>query len=197
MIIYVFHHRRLLVDEFKELCGAEIKQRMKYMLLKKLVNSVLFIIAGALSLLDLRIALLLMVLVVLSACINRLKGVVYRKITDIHLTRSQFDRMFGNFVDKERVEFYTDGVYAIVSTLLVLDITVEHFTAKAEVAHVGIEEALLQRKSEIITYGKTFVVVAFPWFTHHSLFHYIKNLNQFMLVSNNISWACRRLSTLL
>ena len=35
----------------------------------------------------------------------------------------------------------------------------------------------------------TFIVIAFLFFVHHSLFHCIKKMNQVMLVANNISLA--------
>ena len=136
-------------------------------------------------------------IVVISPCINRLVGVIYREFTCVYLTESEFNRMFGNFIDKERVEFFSDGLFAIVSTLLILDITAEDFPTKAEVDHNGIQETLLHMESEIFTYGATFMVVALLWFTHHSLFHYIERLNQVMLVFNNISLAFVGLSPLI
>lgn len=197
MIVYAFHHPRLLDEEFENLTPPQIKQRMKLMLVKKAVNPILYILAGALSLAEIHIALVVVAIVVVSPCINRLVGVVYRKLSRVHLTGSEFDRMFGNFVDKERVEFFSDGLFAIVSTLLVLDITAEDFPTKAQVDRDGIQETLLHMKSEIFTYGATFVVVALLWFTHHSLYHYIERLNQVMLVCNNISLAFVGLSPLI
>ena len=49
MIVYAFHQPRLLDREFENLSQQEIKQRMKLMLVKKAVNPVLYILAGALS----------------------------------------------------------------------------------------------------------------------------------------------------
>ena len=197
MIVYAFHQPRLLDRDFENLSQQEIKQRMKLMLLKKAVNPFLYILAGAISLARIQLALVVVAIVIISPCINRLVGVIYRKFTRVYLTGSEFDRMFGNFIDKERVEFFSDGLFAIVSTLLILDITAEDFPTKAEVDHSGIQETLLHMESEIFTYGATFVVVALLWFTHHSLFHYIGRLNQVMLIFNNISLAFVGLSPLI
>ena len=196
MIVYAFHQPRLLDREFDNLSQQAIKQRMKLMLVKKAVNPVLYILAGALSWAKIQYALVVAA-VVISPCINRLVGVIYSKFTCIYLTESEFNRMFGNFIDKERVEFFSDGLFAIVSTLLILDITAEDFPTQAEVDRNGIQETLLHMESEIFTYGATFVVVALLWFTHHSLFHYIERLNQVMLVCNNISLAFVGLSPLI
>lgn len=37
-----------------------------------------------------------------------------------------FDFMFGNYIDIERVECFSDGVFLIVLILLVLDIIIEN-----------------------------------------------------------------------
>ena len=197
IIVYAFHQPRLLDREFENLSQQEMKQRMKLMLVKKAVNPILYILAGALSLVKIQLALVVVAIVVISPCINRLVGVIYRKLTRVHLTGSEFDRMFGNFIDKERVEFFSDGLFAIVSTLLILDITAEDFPTQAQVDRNGIQNTLLHMESEIFTYGATFVVVALLWFTHHSLFHYMEKLNQVMLVCNNISLAFVGLSPLI
>ena len=197
MIVYAFHQPHLLDRDFENLSQQEVKQRMKLMLVKKAVNPILYLLAGALSLAKVQLALVVVAIVVISPCINRLVGVIYRKLTRVYLTESEFDRMFGNFIDKERVEFFSDGLFAIVSTLLILDITAEDFPSKAEVDRNGIQETLLHMQSEIFTYGATFVMVALLWFTHHSLFHYIEKLNQVMLVFNNISLAFVGLSPLI
>ena len=197
MIVYAFHHPQLLDEEFEELTHPEIRQRMKLMLVKKAVNPILYVLAGVISIAQIQLALVVVAIVIFSPCINRFVGVVYRRVSRIPLTGSEFDRMFGNFVDKERVEFFSDGLFAIVSTLLILDITAEDFPNHRDVERDGIQKTLLHMKSEIFTYGATFVVVALLWFTHHSLFHCIERLNQVMLVCNNISLAFVGLSPLI
>ena len=173
MIAYVFHHHDILVQELKELPEEERKKQRNNMLLKKLVNPVLYVLAALLSLAYLPIAWALMLIVILTPCTNRLIG----------------NRMFGGHIDKERVEFFSDGVFAIVSTLLILDITAENFPSKHEVAEKGIQATLKGMHSQFLTYGGTFVMVALLCFVHHSLLHCIKKMNQLMLICNNISLA--------
>ena len=189
MIVYAFHRHELLEQGLKELSEEQRMERRNYMLLKKLVNPTLYILAGVLSLAELRIAWTLMVIVILSPCINRLIGYLYCKFLSLRLGRRDFDRTFGNYIDKDRVEFFSDGVFAIVSTLLVLDITAENFPTKHEVAEKGIQATVGGMKSQILTYGGTFVMVALLCFVHHSLLHCVKNMNQLMLICNNISLA--------
>lgn len=197
MIVYAFQHSRLLNEKFGYLTKPEIRQRMKLILAKRAVNPFLYISAGALSLTEVRIALVVIAIVVFSPCINRFVGLIYLRLSRVQLSASDLDRMFGNFIDKERVEFFSDGLFAIVSTLLVLDITAEHFPTKGEVDRDGIQQTLLHMRSEIFTYGATFVVVALLWFTHHSLFHRLQKINQVMLVCNNVSLAFVGLSPLI
>lgn len=197
MIIYAFHHKRLLDEEFEHLTAPEIRQRMKLMLVKKAINPFLYISAGALSLAELQIGLVVINLVIIAPCISPLVGYIYCKLFRLRLTNNEFDRIFGNFIENERVEFFSDGIFAIVSTLLVLDITAEHFPSDSQVRRDGIQQTLLDMKSDLFSYGATFVVVALLWFTHHSLFHRLEKINQVMVICNNVSLAFVGLSPLI
>ncbi|XP_029180130.1 endosomal/lysosomal potassium channel TMEM175-like [Acropora millepora] len=197
MIIYAFHHKRLLDEEFEHLTAPEIRQRMKLMLVKKAINPFLYISAGALSLAELQIGLVIINLVIIAPCISPLVGYIYCKLSRLRLTNNEFDRIFGNFIENERVEFFSDGIFAIVSTLLVLDITAEHFPSDSQVRRQGIQQTLLDMKSDLFSYGATFVVVALLWFTHHSLFHRLEKINQVMVICNNVSLAFVGLSPLI
>ena len=174
IIVYVFHQHELLTPELKALSAAERKRTRNGLLKKKLVNPALFILAGVLSLAYLPIGWAMLLVVILTPCINRLIGI---------------RRLAGNHIHKERVEFFSDGVFAIVSTLLILDITAENFPSKHEVAQIGIQATLKGMQSDFLTYGGTFVMVALLCFVHHSLLHCIKELNQVMLICNNLSLA--------
>lgn len=189
MIIYAFHHKRLLDEEFEHLTAPEIRQRMKLLLVKKAINPFLYISAGALSFLEVRIGLVVINLVIIAPCISPFVGYIYCKLSRLHLTKNEFDRIFGNFIENERVEFFSDGIFAIVSTLLVLDITAEEFPSHSQVDRLGIQNTLLHMKSDFFSYGATFVVVALLWFTHHSLFHWLKKIDQVMVICNNVSLA--------
>jgi len=64
-------------------------------------------------------------------------------------------------MNKQRMEAFTDGVYAIVITLLVLDIRIP------EVPPSGLPRALADMLPQVFTYVLSFFVVALYWFSHH------------------------------
>lgn len=197
IILYSFSNDGLLTNEILDLPFDQRREQRNYMLLKKIVNPCLYILAASLSLVNKDVAWVLLGLVIISPCLHRFLGFLFRNVMNIHMGRADFDRMFGNQIDTERVECFSDGAFAIVATLLVLDITAEDFPTKEEVDEKGIQNSLLNLWREFITFGGTFFMVALLWFVHHSLFHCIKKMNQVMLVCNNISLAFMGLSPLL
>jgi len=71
-------------------------------------------------------------------------------------------------VNKQRLEAFTDGVYAIVITLLILDIRIPDVPADA------LGRALLNMMPQVFTYVLSFFVVALYWFSHHRVAQQIK-----------------------
>ena len=189
LILYSFSKGDLLKDELQELSEEHLKERRDYILAKKLVNPLLFILAASLSATSPVASWVLISTVILTPCIHRFIGVMFRKCKAIRMARADFDLMFGNYTDTERVECFSDGVFAIVATLLVLDITTENFPKDQDVIQDGIDKTVLDMWPKFLVYMTTFIIIAFLWFTHHSLFHCIRKINQLMLVVNNISLA--------
>lgn len=189
IIMYCFSNVDLLVEELQDLSEVHRKEKRDYMMLKKVISPILFLLAACVSMIDVRISWVLLAVVVIAPCINRFLGFLFRKIMNIRMTRGDFDKMFGNYIDTERVECFSDGVFAIVSTLLVLDISAEEFPKEKVVAKNGLDITVMNMWPKFLTYVGTFATVALLWFVHHSVFHYIKNMNQLMLVFNNISLA--------
>ena len=189
MVMYCFSNVDLLTEELQELPEVHRKEKRDYMMLRKVVNPMLFVMAACVSMINVQISWVLMAVVVITPCINRFLGFLFRKIMNIRIMRSDFDKMFGNYIDTERVECFSDGVFAIVSTLLVLDISSEEFPKAEDVEKDGLDLTVLHMWPKFLTYVGTFFVVALLWFVHHSVFHYIRNMNQIMLVFNNISLA--------
>jgi uncharacterized membrane protein len=66
-------------------------------------------------------------------------------------------------VNRARLETFSDGVFAIAITLLVLTIT-----APTDYGHLGAE--LLDRWPALAAYVVSFVVIGIMWLNHHSLF---------------------------
>ena len=76
-------------------------------------------------------------------------------------------------VAPNRIEGLADAVFAIVLTLLVIDIHAPRATSTAALA-----TALGDLWPDLLSYGISFVVLAFMWFGHRMEFHYITRMDR-------------------
>lgn len=110
---------------------------------------------------------------------------LYRKYTNSQLTYA-----LGLYVSKERTEFFTDGIYSIVATLVIFDITTDGIPSRELVNGEfdgKLVDALLSKRWAYITHFITFLVISLLWFVHHSLFNFVRELNPVMLVIHLLS----------
>ncbi|XP_068702951.1 endosomal/lysosomal proton channel TMEM175-like [Montipora foliosa] len=187
MILYSFRRHHLLKEQLQELPEEQLKERRNYMLVKKLINPLMYLLSASFSNTSSVTSWVLISVVIFTPCIHRFLGIMFRKCKAIRMGEADFDLMFGNYIDTERVECFSDGVFSIVATLLVLDITTENFPKEQDVDQDGIDKTVLKMWPKFLIYIATFVIIALLWFLHHSLFHGIRKMNQIMLVANNIS----------
>ncbi|KAM7415616.1 hypothetical protein PAMA_017916 [Pampus argenteus] len=95
-------------------------------------------------------------------------------------------------LSKERVEAFSDGVYAIVATLLILDICEDNVPDKTVVEKQfggSLIAALQVYGPEYLAYFGSFATVGLLWFVHHSLFLHITKTTRFMGLMNTLSLA--------
>ncbi len=85
----------------------------------------------------------------------------------------------GNDISKSRIETLTDGVFAIVMTLLVLEIAVPQLSHSE--AAIELPKQLLKLWPVILSYGTSFIILGFFWIAHDYQFHYIKRANRTLL----------------
>ena len=85
----------------------------------------------------------------------------------------------GDGVSKARIEALTDGVFAIVMTILVLDIVVPHLSHSE--ASTELLKRLLELWPVVLSYASSFIILGFFWIGHDSQFHYIKRVNRPLL----------------
>ena len=77
---------------------------------------------------------------------------------------------------KSRLEAFSDGVIAIIITIMVLELKVPH----------GFELENLQELLPVfISYVVSFIFVGIYWVNHHHFFHIIKRVSGGMLWANN------------
>ena len=87
----------------------------------------------------------------------------------------------NNTSRKERICTVTDGVYAIVITLLVLDLKVPEAPGLVE---GQLLDALLIKARSFITYIISFVLIALFWFRNHEIFKALNRCNNFFISIN-------------
>jgi uncharacterized membrane protein len=80
-------------------------------------------------------------------------------------------------MNKNRLEAFSDGVFAIVITLLILDV---RFPASGTSTLQGLHDMLPQ----VLSFVLSFVIVGVYWVSHHNMFHYIRVADRRLLWLN-------------
>jgi TMEM175 potassium channel family protein len=79
-------------------------------------------------------------------------------------------------LDYDRVAFFSDAVFAIAITLLVIDIRVPGISNPSVQLH--------RAATNILSFGISFVVIGLFWMGHHSIFRYIAVLDRTVIAIN-------------
>jgi len=82
---------------------------------------------------------------------------------------------WGNAVEKDRLLAFSDGVIAIIITIMVLELKVPHDASL---------EALVPVIPVFLTYVLSFVYVSIYWNNHHHFFHVVRHVDGVMLWAN-------------
>jgi uncharacterized membrane protein len=77
--------------------------------------------------------------------------------------------------DVDRLVAFSDGVFAIAITLLVLNIQVP------DVSDKNLGDAVADLVPEIFTYALSFVVVGLYWISHHQMFRALQRVDRTLL----------------
>ncbi len=94
-----------------------------------------------------------------------------------------------DYFTKSRVETFSDGIFAIIVTLLVLEIKVPHIENHDSIK--DLMEALLKLAPKIIAWVISFVTVCVIWVNHHRIFESLRHIDQkfFWLNANLLLWT--------
>jgi len=85
-------------------------------------------------------------------------------------------------MEKTRIEMLSDGVFAIVFTLLVLDIKLP---IHQEITNdTLLKQGLINILPNITAYVLSFCIIGIFWTAHHTIFHFIKVVNKKLLWLN-------------
>lgn len=92
-----------------------------------------------------------------------------------------------NALSFERIVFFSDAVFAIVITLLVLEIKVPHLKEFSETA---LREELVHLIPKFAGFLASFFIIGLMWFEHHRIFRYIKDFNGGLIWRNLFFLLC-------
>ena len=82
-------------------------------------------------------------------------------------------------MSKQRIEAFSDGVFAVAITLLVLNFKVTGLDRS------DLRNQILGQWPHLLSYVLSFVIVGVYWVAHHTLFHFVKKTNRALLWLNN------------
>jgi len=83
----------------------------------------------------------------------------------------------------DRIEAFSDGVFAIVITLLILEIQIPHPDPSG--GDAALAQALIDIWPKFASFVVSFVVVGVYWVGHHNVFHQIKHTDRALIWINN------------
>ena len=78
----------------------------------------------------------------------------------------------------DRVIFFSDAVFAIAMTLLVVGIGIP------KVADAGLDQALRDKRQEILSFFVSFVVIGFYWLSHHQFVSQLRAVDRTFMKLN-------------
>lgn len=90
---------------------------------------------------------------------------------------------------KERLESLTDGVFAIIMTILVFNVSVPELIlfAEGEYTSERLSDRLLELLPDIVAYVVSFVTLSVYWVAHHRIFRWIVSVDR-PLIWINVSF---------
>ncbi len=84
-------------------------------------------------------------------------------------------------MSKGRFEGFSDGVFAVAITLLVLEI---HLPPLHDVADAQLGLALWHLWPQVLTYVISFATIGIIWLNHHAMFHLVQRIDRNTLIFN-------------
>jgi uncharacterized membrane protein len=78
---------------------------------------------------------------------------------------------------KGRLEAFSDGVFSIVITLLILDVRLPNDASPSL-------ETLRELLPQVVTFVLSFVIVGVYWVAHHNMLHFVRAVDRYLLWLN-------------
>lgn len=87
-------------------------------------------------------------------------------------------------LEKNRLEAFSDGVIAIIITLLVLEIKVPHIEGSLD--SQAVLSSLKELSPKLISWAVSFFMILIMWVNHHRIFNYIKHSDNGLMWWNGL-----------
>ncbi|NWF88788.1 MAG: DUF1211 domain-containing protein [Ignavibacteriaceae bacterium] len=87
-------------------------------------------------------------------------------------------------LEKNRIEAFSDGVIAIIITLLVLEIKVPHIDGEVNAYTIG--AALIKILPKFLSWALSFFMVLIMWVNHHRIFNDLKHSDNGLMWVNGL-----------
>lgn len=93
-------------------------------------------------------------------------------------------------MSKDRVEAFRDGVFAIILTLLVLELHVPNVADHSSLGQYA--AAMVPLIPKIVSFALTFVMICIHWVSHHYFFRHLQRVTIGLVWLNNLFllWLC-------
>ena len=91
----------------------------------------------------------------------------------------------GDALPLNRIEALSDGMFAIIMTLLVIEIKPPEVHDAAQVAE-ALRHSLVALLPKIVAYAISFLTLAIFWVSHHQHFHALQHADRGVLWLNNL-----------
>lgn len=85
----------------------------------------------------------------------------------------------------ERLAFFSDAVFAIAITLLIIEFKIPHITK--DTTYEQVWEQLLELKVSLLALVMSYLLISSYWMRHHFLYKYIHNYNKQIVVVNMLA----------
>ncbi|XP_006893654.1 PREDICTED: transmembrane protein 175 [Elephantulus edwardii] len=194
IVAYAFHYPHLLNPQIsRSACRDAFRQHLLGLVLR---GPALCFAAALFSLFFFPLSYLLMATVIFlpyiskaaSWCKDRVMGPGEPPVQTLEF----FTFDLHEPLSKERVEAFSDGVYAIVATLLILDICEDNVPEPKDVEERfggSLVAALATYGPHFLAYFGSFATVGLLWFVHHSLFLHVRRATRAMGLLNTLALA--------
>nr|XP_020633643.1 endosomal/lysomomal potassium channel TMEM175 [Pogona vitticeps] len=192
IVMYGFHHPYLLNHEIQE---SENRAFYKHHILKIILKGpTLCFFAAIFSFFFIPLSYGFLGLVIFFPHLSHLTKWFKSKFLgqEEEVPLESFTFYLTEPLSKERIETFSDGVYAIVATLLILDICEDNVPDRTEVREKyrgHLINALSEYGPNLLAYFGSFVTIGLLWFVHHSLFLHVTKATRLMSLLNTLSLA--------